>query len=135
MKRVSDEQLQSLDHPDERAISPVWGNARISCADLADDLRDARAVKPRRVNEGTTHWDGCWREHHDCAASLVEKLQAEMLTESYCQACGSDMRSGKCHLCAAHAEIAVLRKCVIEISGVLCDLLGQCERTIQEPKP
>jgi hypothetical protein len=27
---------------------------------------------------GTTHWDGCWREHHACAVARVERLEKEL---------------------------------------------------------
>ena len=26
------------------------------------------------MNEGTTHWLGCWREHHECAVAEIERL-------------------------------------------------------------
>ena len=26
------------------------------------------------MNEGSTHWEGCWREHHECAVAEIERL-------------------------------------------------------------
>ena len=25
-----------------------------------------------------SHWEGCWREHHDCAIAEIERLQAKL---------------------------------------------------------
>lgn len=30
------------------------------------------------MNEGTTHWEGCWREHHECAVAEIERLLEEI---------------------------------------------------------
>lgn len=27
--------------------------------------------------DGRTHWEGCWRDHLDCAVARVEALEAE----------------------------------------------------------
>jgi len=29
-------------------------------------------------NEGTTHWEGCYKEHHECAIAQVERLEEEL---------------------------------------------------------
>lgn len=26
------------------------------------------------MNEGSTHWEGCWREHHECAVAEIHRL-------------------------------------------------------------
>lgn len=26
------------------------------------------------MTEQTTHWVGCWREHHECAVALIDRL-------------------------------------------------------------
>lgn len=26
------------------------------------------------MSDGRTHWEGCWRDHHDCAVAEVERL-------------------------------------------------------------
>ena len=31
------------------------------------------------VNEGTTHWEGCWQEHGACAQERVRKLEKERI--------------------------------------------------------
>lgn len=28
------------------------------------------------MTDGRTHWDECWRQHHDCAVAEVERLRA-----------------------------------------------------------
>lgn len=28
------------------------------------------------MTDGRTHWEGCWREHRDCAVAEVEELRA-----------------------------------------------------------
>jgi len=50
--RVTDQQLTTCLHPDERRIAPIWSNAMIRCDDLALDLRDARA----RIAELEAGW-------------------------------------------------------------------------------
>jgi len=32
-------------------------------------------MKTKEVNEGITHWEGCYKEHHDCAVAAVEYLR------------------------------------------------------------
>jgi hypothetical protein len=27
------------------------------------------------MTDGRTHWEGCWREHRDCAVAEVERLR------------------------------------------------------------
>lgn len=27
------------------------------------------------MTDGRTHWDECWRQHHDCAVAEVERLR------------------------------------------------------------
>lgn len=29
------------------------------------------------MSDGRTHWEGCWRDHHDCAVAEVERLREE----------------------------------------------------------
>lgn len=29
------------------------------------------------MNEGQTHWEGCWREHHECAVAEIERIRAQ----------------------------------------------------------
>lgn len=29
------------------------------------------------MSDGRTHWEGCWRDHHDCAVAEVERLRAD----------------------------------------------------------
>lgn len=31
------------------------------------------AFKTDRIR---THWEGCWRSHHDCAVAMIERLQS-----------------------------------------------------------
>ena len=34
-------------------------------------------MSEHRVSDGTTHWEGCWKErkHHECATAEIAKLQ------------------------------------------------------------
>ena len=27
------------------------------------------------MNEGKTHWQGCWRHHHECAVKRLEEIE------------------------------------------------------------
>jgi hypothetical protein len=32
----------------------------------------------KRVNEGSTHWEGCETEHHECALALLRDCRAKL---------------------------------------------------------
>jgi hypothetical protein len=33
------------------------------------------------MTDGRTHWEGCWREHRDCAVAEVERLRSRLAKE------------------------------------------------------
>ena len=35
-----------------------------------------------------SHWEGCWRVHHDCAVAKIEQMQ-EDIANAHCHCCGS----------------------------------------------
>jgi hypothetical protein len=42
--------------------------------------RTDRGTKGEVMNEGTTHWEGCWqdRKHYECALARIERLTAQL---------------------------------------------------------
>lgn len=40
--------------------------------------RHAGAKMEAKVNDGRTHWQGCWKEHPDCARERVRRLEAAL---------------------------------------------------------
>ena len=43
---------------------------------------DEVAEERRRRQAGKTHWDGCWKDHLDCAVEKIEAREAEAKTAS-----------------------------------------------------
>ena len=70
----------------------------------------------RRVNEGTTHWGGCWREHHACAVAMVEKLcdALEALERFHFPPKDNQARSSSPNHVAAVRLLAAHGRCTIE---------------------
>lgn len=42
--------------------------------DVADALLTALDIAGFAVERQGTHWEGCWRTHHECAVSLLDKI-------------------------------------------------------------
>ena len=65
-----------LAHTARRQIAASLDTADEENAALRQQVE---ALRPRQQNEGTTHWEGCWRTrgHHDCAVAKVEAMEAE----------------------------------------------------------
>lgn len=108
------------------------------------------------MTDGRTHWDGCWREHLECALALVERLKMEAqvhaqeartqratVAECYRAATGGTGEPGSWHgaepvrqrIAALEAELAEARKDterLREAAGnlyeVLCEM-HEVERT------
>ena len=65
-----------------------WKTGPHHSADLAQDTFDlhaaasvhahASAEERRRRQVGKTHWDGCWKDHLDCAVEKIEELSTNL---------------------------------------------------------
>jgi hypothetical protein len=65
-------ELEFPDSPrgeEEKAVGASAPSALLS----ADGIPNPRSVKVESVNDGTTHWEGCERQHLACALVLLER--------------------------------------------------------------
>ena len=44
------------------------------CGDCSSSGKFFAVLKKPDADIVTTHWAGCWREHHECAVALMERI-------------------------------------------------------------
>lgn len=91
---------------------------------VASPLPEKGSVMTKRVNDGTTHWEGCYKEHHDCALARLEKAESAVaaLREALdaprtCYEHAANCCSSWCDGCKAGAVGDALRESALTASA------------------
>ena len=73
---ISDKELRQLMAINKRgeAYCPKGDELLLSAL---EELLQRRQGEQRQKSTQRTHWEGCWREHHECAVALLERLMAD----------------------------------------------------------
>lgn len=60
----------------EQLIADLRTRFNQRAADFVIELLDRYDQAQRQARSaGTTHWEGCWRQHFDCAVARIEEME------------------------------------------------------------